>query len=440
VVLRIESNRPTSELDAICVELDAGGITRFGRRYDLGSAPLPQTLTAVAGGRTGFQSIVYGLHHGVEVVRARNQVTFRDGAVARLDVSLDECVAGSSSGRFQSAGTTQGAVDRVALGPAPSGGLVLSLAAGRAARSHAAATGFDPLEAGTPSPPAGAIVQVVSADLDADCRLDAVVLSDGAPPVLWTHAIDGTFAELAGALPLTAPMKGAAAGDVDGDGNPDLVLAGGGELHLLANDGAGHFHEVPSAFDVAPTDATAVALGDLDGDGHLDAVVAQGSAAPGLTRVYLNDSKGSGHFALASAALPPRMERASAVALADFDGDGDLDLAIAHLGAPVRLYLNRGNAFLEDRSFGGLPDQIAGDVPTLLAADLNADCLPDLIVPRAGGAPLVWLNAGGGMLVAGPPLVVTAAALGAAADDVTDDGLPDLVLFGSNGLTLEVQK
>jgi hypothetical protein len=211
---------------------------------------------------------------------------------------------------------------------------------------------------------------------------------------------------------------------------------------LLINDGAGHFRDQPGAFDVPPTDATAVALGDLDGDGHLDAVIAQGSARPGLTRVWLNDAKGGGHFTLTPAALPPLAERATALALGDVDGDGTLDLVVAHNGAPVRLYLNRGNAFLDDRSFVALPDQTAGNVPTLLLADLNGDCLPDLIIPRAGAAPLLWLNMGG-RFVAGAAPPVGAAALGAVSDDVDGDGLPDLLFFGvapAGGLALFVQR
>ena len=51
--LRIASDRPAGAIDGICVELDAGGGQRFGRRYDLPSLPLPQTLTRAAGRQVG---------------------------------------------------------------------------------------------------------------------------------------------------------------------------------------------------------------------------------------------------------------------------------------------------------------------------------------------------------------------------------------------------
>jgi hypothetical protein len=271
---------------------------------------------------------------------------------------------------------------------------------------------------------------LLGADVDGDCQDDAVFL----PAALWTRAADGAFADLPGAF--AADGLAVASADLDGDGNQDLVVAGGNAAHVLLGDGAGHFREQPSAFDVAPTDATAVAVGDLDGDGNPDIIIGQGSASPAASRVYLNDRMGSGHFAFASAALPPRAERATAIAVADVDADGDLDLVIAHADAPVRLYLNRGNAFLEDRSFVGRPDQEAAAVPSLLLTDLDLDCLPDLIVPRAGAAPLVWLNRGGGMFATGPALDGADESRAVASDDLDGDGLPELVLAGASGVTV----
>jgi hypothetical protein len=193
---------------------------------------------------------------------------------------------------------------------------------------------------------------------------------------------------------------------------------------------------------VPPTDATAVALGDLDGDGNLDLVLGQGSTSAADARVYLNDKAGSGHFTFTPAALPPKPARASAIAIGDLDDDGDLDVVLGQLGGPVRAYVNRGNAFLDDRSFTLLPDQTSGDVPNLLLADLDGDCLPELVVPRAGAAPLLWRSAGGGRLTAAAGgFDQSLLATGASADDVDGDGDEDVLLWGGmTGLQLEVQQ
>ncbi len=137
VVVRVESDRGPSELDAICLQLDAAGSSRFGRRYQLATRPLPQTLTALAGGRTSFQAIVYGLKNGIEVARTRRQLAFKDGAVELVSLPLDTCVPAPSSGTFRLAGNVPGAIDRALLEPAASGGLALALGAGQALRDAA---------------------------------------------------------------------------------------------------------------------------------------------------------------------------------------------------------------------------------------------------------------------------------------------------------------
>lgn len=447
IVLRITSDRSPANggvLDGICVELDAGGGERFGRRYDLPSLPLPQTLTVLPGGKPAAQMIVYGLQRGTEVARARQELSFKSGSVLHVDVPLDVCKPHASSGHFAAIGAPTGdAFDAVALVPGAnattSGDIALAAAAGVSARYSVGAAGVGALVGGAPDMPAGRVRQLVVADLDGDCRRDVVVVSDGAALSAWRDTGDGSFALM---TMVGAPgMLGAAAGDVDGDGTVDLVAVGGKEAHVWLNDGAGHFREGSAGLDVAPSDATVVALGDLDGDGNLDLVLGQGNTVAAVARVYLNDKAGSGHFTFTSAALPPKAARATALAIGDIDDDGDLDVVMGQAAGAVRVYINRGNAYLDDRSFTLLPDQVSAAVPNLLLADLDGDCLPDLVVPRAGGAPLLWRSVGAGMLAADGMFDQAVVAGGASADDVDGDGDPDVLLWGGmTGLQLEVQQ
>ena len=448
IVLRIASDRTSSSpggaLDAICVELDAGGGKKFGRRYDLPSLPLPQTLTVLPGGKSAAQMIVSGLKRGTEVARARQELSFKSGSVLHVDVPLDACQPRGTSARFvATAAPTGDAFDAVALVPganaASSGDLAVAEAAGVSTRYGVAAAGVGALVGGAPDAPTAKVHQIVTADLDGDCRRDLVIVADGAPLAAWHDTGDGSYAL---AAMIGAPgMIAAAAGDVDGDGSVDLVAVGGAQAHVWLNDGAGNFREQSAALDTAPTDATVVALADLDGDGNLDLFIGQGSKTAAVPLVYLNDKAGSGHFALTPGALPPKPAKASALAVGDVDNDGDLDVVMGQIGGAVRMYVNRGDAFLDDRSFTNLPDQVAADVPNLLLVDLDGDCLPELVVPRAGGAPLLWRSAGGGKLSSGAMFDQAVLATGAGADDVDGDGDVDVLLWGGmTGVQLEVQQ
>ena len=163
-------------------------------------------------------------------------------------------------------------------------------------------------------------------------------------------------------------MLAAAAGDVDGDGSVDL---GRRRRHQRRTSGSttapATSAPATAALDVAPTDATVAALGDLDGDGNLDLVAGAGQHHGRRGARVPERQGGQRPLHLHAGALPPAPVRASALAIGDLDNDGDLDVVLGQTGGAVRVYLNRGDAFLDDRSFSLLPDQVSGDVPNLLA-------------------------------------------------------------------------
>jgi len=180
-------------------------------------------------------------------------------------------------------------------------------------------------------------------DLDGDGDMDAVSLQHeqtGRGYKVFMNSGNTEFQETQHiAAPSLFDPEGAFLGDLDGDGDLDLVGSGGppqrSPLTVLMNDGTGVFALAPATDFVCPSGR--IALGDFNGDGAVDAFVSCMEQPP---MIGLGD--GAGGFV--DSGLELGSSGMSGVpAVGDLDGDGDLDIVTAgygHDGGPNEVWLN----------------------------------------------------------------------------------------------------
>lgn len=256
-----------------------------------------------------------------------------------------------------------------------------------------------------------------------------------------------------GLLPGVAGIRGhgAAWGDVDGDGWPDLFVGtfhnAGSKSSLFFRNQKGRFRLDDQKQLQLSSCASGAVFADFNNDGWLDLYVSNNAHARQGERAApsaLFRNEGNGRFtdvSRESSACPAGFQGRS-VAAADLDGDGLLDLVACDfyyaLKAPkgVALYRNLGGFHFKDiADSAGLPRGSAR--PGVAVADVNDDGWPDLFLTSADGNNGLFLNDGhGNFREARSMRPVFAwkcpsssdAPTGVCIGDVNRDGLPDIVV------------
>jgi len=329
--------------------------------------------------------------------------------------------------------------------------------------------------------PGPAPVGTVAADLDADGRPDVVTVGDFGQGELITLRNTGSGFGAPARVPGSSGLQSVAAGDVDGDGDDDVVGMGPDEIVVL-RAGADGALAVAQRLPATLGAQVQAVVADADGDGDLDI------AAPTFDAIQTFRNGGGGTFTAGPRVSVPGAFSLSAVTPADLDGDARQDLLAADGGSGI-VHALRGQAGggyavggrvagagfgLEDvaaidldddgrddaaavgsfsftlgtalgNGAGGFRSPLAtlrpgGSGPTSAgAADLDGDGREDLVVSTLfTPAPVLRVHAGNGTVT--PPLVASlptgAAPQNPVITDFDGDGRPDVLVAGPGRVDL----
>lgn len=219
--------------------------------------------------------------------------------------------------------------------------------------------------------------------------------------------------------------------DVNHDGKPDLLVANmeDGTISVLLGDGKGHFTPAPGSPFPCNPNPNDIVVADLNGDGNPDLVIAN-HQTPYVT-ILLGDGMGgfkpSPHSPFATQSHP----HPHGVAVADFMGDGKPAVVTDSWGRDQILLIpsdGKGDLILPGKLF---PIDARSD-QGVRSADFNKDGKPDVVTTGQDNNAIGLLlgdGKGGFRKAPGSPFPAGAAPWAFTIDDINRDGNPDVVVI-----------
>ncbi|WP_452601833.1 FG-GAP-like repeat-containing protein [Pontimicrobium sp. MEBiC06410] len=236
-------------------------------------------------------------------------------------------------------------------------------------------------------------------------------------------------------------LKSIQLGDVDDDGDLDLIgISGGTTARLFKNNGVGTYIEEQNGFINDPVEN--IRFVDIEGDNDLDVFVIRNISTTGIDRVYdIYENNGVGGFTKHQiSGITTNFNNVNSAlqfAFGDVDGDNDMDMTISGLTTQfsAKIWRYDGN-YTYSQLFSGILQAVDGKTEF---ADLDNDGDQDLLVigQNLNGAVYhKYFNSGTGTFTLGNVDSLEGAFFGDFdLGDVDGDGDLDAVQVGSNRST-----
>lgn len=240
---------------------------------------------------------------------------------------------------------------------------------------------------------------------------------------------------------------GVATGDLNGDGNLDLVTEswGNNQVAILFGDGKGSFNTSGTFIDVGKMPYQRVRVGDINGDGKSD-IVTTNLEGDNVT-ILLGDGKGG--FKQATGSPFPCGDSPFNFAIGDVNKDGKPDLAIVNSPSSATRSGKDGLTILLGDGTGGFKTMAGsplttGKIPNRVAiGDVNGDGFSDIAVSSPDSDSItLFLMSNKSSVASSSTIAVGGKPKGLAIHDLNGDGKADIVITnnGDNTVTVILSK
>lgn len=250
--------------------------------------------------------------------------------------------------------------------------------------------------------------------------------SGGSSPTFTTRQID-----------THGDCRSVYAADLDGDGHTDLLSAsaiGAGEVRWYKNNGAATPSFTKRTIPTTAVDFFSVSAADINGDGRMDILTGAGPSGPSSNQLAWHENKGGNPptFVEHQISLSPVWPHS--VKTVDLNNDGELDLVVGFMDGRAAAWYENDGASTPSFVQHMLPTPAGHGVVKVDVGDINSDGAVDIAVAlNDTGGGVAWLKSSGGTTPTFARYTVEASssmdALAVSLGDVDGDG--DLDVLGA---------